>query len=146
MFLHGIAAVQAFTLPDLSSPRLLAGGVLPLRALALSPSGATLAVAGDDPGIRLLAVGSSAVLRTLASAPYTRGLAYDPEGAYLASMGADGNLTVWDIESGRPVFSKKGLASKVCVLSPDGGGPRAGRRPAWKYCWSGVRWLRGPTP
>ncbi|KAL6774417.1 hypothetical protein ACKKBG_A24930 [Auxenochlorella protothecoides x Auxenochlorella symbiontica] len=124
------SAAKAFTLPDLSSPRLLAGGVLPLRALALSPSGATLAVAGDDPGIRLLAVGSSAVLRTLASAPYTRGLAYDPEGVYLASMGADGNLTVWDIESGRPVFSKKGLASKVDILSrqlcepawhPDGG-------------------------
>jgi chromosome transmission fidelity protein 4 len=35
------------------------------------------------------------VLRTLKVGPYTRGLAYDPEGEYIASVSADGCLQVW---------------------------------------------------
>lgn len=37
------------------------------------------------------------VLRTFKAGPYTRSLAYDPDGEYVASVSADGSLQLWHI-------------------------------------------------
>lgn len=97
---------------------------LPPRSLAFSPDGCTLAAGGDDEGIKVISLSSSAaaagdggdgnedkpaldlskprVLRTLPAPPYTRGLAWDPEGVYLASVDASGSVTVWERASADP--------------------------------------------
>ncbi|KAL4439932.1 hypothetical protein ABPG75_002933 [Micractinium tetrahymenae] len=107
---------------------------LPVRALAYSPSGLNLAVAGDDEGIKLVDMsdaeeGECRVFRQLAAQAYTRCLAYDPEGAYLASVNADGTLNVWEIDTKRQLLRKKacpkvGLTSTArnqAAWHPDGG-------------------------
>ena len=38
---------------------------------------------------------------------YTRSIAYDPEGAYLASVNADGSLNVWDLANGKQQLSRE---------------------------------------
>ncbi len=45
--------------------------------------------------------------------PYTRSMAYDPEGAYLASVNADGTLNVWEIESGKQLLCRRKACPKV---------------------------------
>jgi WD40 repeat protein len=44
---------------------------------------------------------------------YTRSLAYDPEGKYLASANADGGLCMWEIESGKQQLHRKKACPKV---------------------------------
>lgn len=48
---------------------------------------------------------------------YTRCLAYDPEGTYLASVNADGTLNVWEIDSKRQLLRKK-ACPKVTDTAP----------------------------
>eukprot|EP00887_Chlorella_sp_A99_P000454 scaffold17.g454.t1 len=86
---------------------------LPARAVVFSPGGRTAAAAGDDNGIKLLDCAAGRVFRTLRAPPYTRGLAFDPEGAYLASANADGSLSVWSLESGKPEVQRKGVCPKL---------------------------------
>ena len=103
---------------------------LPPRCLAFSPCGGTLAAAGDDAGVKLVSVADGRVLRTLPSPPYTRGLAFDPDGAYVAGLGADGTLTVWDAATGAAAATAKRAAPRVdpgshrragLAWHPDGG-------------------------
>jgi len=98
---------------------------LPARFLAYSPSGLHLAASGDDEGIKLIDLAGNKVFRTLRSDAYTRGLAFDPEGDYLASASADGTLTVWSMTTGKVEFVKKRACSKLDPMAP------ARLTPAW---------------
>ena len=44
---------------------------------------------------------------------YTRSLAYDPEGAYLAAVSGDGTLSVWEIEGGKQQLCRRKACPKV---------------------------------
>lgn len=44
---------------------------------------------------------------------YTRSLAYDPEGEYLASVNADGTLNVWEIQTGKQPLCRRKACPKV---------------------------------
>ena len=46
---------------------------------------------------------------------YTRSIAYDPEGAYLATVNADGSLNVWDLASGKQQLCRKKACPKVGI-------------------------------
>lgn len=81
-------------------------------------------------GIKLIDLAGNKVFRTLRSEPYTRGLAYDPEGEYLAATGADGSLTVWNVGTGKAEIVKKKVCSRIDPMAaerllpawhPDGG-------------------------
>ena len=52
------------------------------------------------------------MLRTFKAGPYTRSLAYDPDGEYIAAVTADGTLHVWHI-SGKAELRLPKAAPKV---------------------------------
>lgn len=49
---------------------------------------------------------------------YTRSIAYDPEGAYIASVNGDGTLNVWEIEGGKQQLCRRKACPKVGVRQP----------------------------
>ena len=91
---------------------------MPPRALAYSPSGLHLAASGDDEGIKIIDTASNKVFRQLPSTAYTRGLAYDPESRFLASISADGTLAVWDFQNGKAVALKRKACSQADITAP----------------------------
>jgi chromosome transmission fidelity protein 4 len=55
------------------------------------------------------------VFKTLRAGPYTRALAWEQEGTYVASLSADGHLQVWDIVSGKADCNMPKSAPKVYI-------------------------------
>ena len=53
------------------------------------------------------------VLMTFKTGPYLRALAFDKEGSHLASISAGGLLQVWEVSTGKALFSQEGAAPKV---------------------------------
>ena len=53
------------------------------------------------------------VYRTLKAGPYTRALAFEQEGTYLASLSAEGHLQVWDVATGKADCNMPKSAPKV---------------------------------
>ena len=49
-----------------------------------------------------------------------RGLAYDTEGTYIASVSAYGDMQVWDTASGKAECTLRKAAPKVMLLPPLG--------------------------
>ena len=71
---------------------------LPLRALAVSPDGKSVAVAGDEGGVSVWSCATLEKLRTLPSPP-VRSLGWSPTGRLAAGL-ATGEVVVWDGGSG----------------------------------------------
>ena len=89
-----------------------------------------LAAAGDDEGIKLINTIDGSIARVLKGhrGPVT-GLAFDPNGEYLASIDSIGTVIYWELQSGRTLYILKGIApdtgSDTSILnvlswSPDG--------------------------
>lgn len=89
-----------------------------------------LAAAGDDEGIKLINTIDGSIARVLKAhkGPVT-GLAFDPNGEYLASIDSLGTLIYWELNSGCTLHSLKGVAPdlgldpsvmNVLCWSPDG--------------------------
>ncbi|XVF54505.1 hypothetical protein PTKIN_Ptkin05aG0185600 [Pterospermum kingtungense] len=103
---------------------------LSIRALAFNKSGSMLAAAGDDEGIKLINTIDGSIARVLKGhrGPVT-GLAFDPNGEYLASIDSIGTVIYWELQSGRTLHILKGVAPdtgldtsilNVLSWSPDG--------------------------
>ncbi|NTV64384.1 MAG: WD40 repeat domain-containing protein, partial [Oscillochloris sp.] len=98
-----------------------------ILALAFTPDGKTLAVAGMEPDafvIYIWDVASRSKIHTLTGHTDTiLTLAFAPDGAFLASSGFDSMLILWDVLSGREITRLRGSAAVVSGLafSPDGG-------------------------
>ncbi|XVE56745.1 hypothetical protein DITRI_Ditri04bG0035600 [Diplodiscus trichospermus] len=103
---------------------------LPIRSLAFNKSGSMLAAAGDDEGIKLINTIDGSIARVLKGhrGPVT-GLAFDPNGEYLASIDSIGTVIYWELQSGRTLYTLKGVAPdtgsdtsllNVLSWSPDG--------------------------
>lgn len=139
-----IALMQVFKLPSGNFEKVATRFSLPVRAVVFSPSGTSIAAAGDDDGIKLVNIADSKVsaplckaflmrqyfvsseqiylqlplcvlqvFRTLKAGPYTRSLAYECDGKYLASVSANGLLQIWDTTTGVASSLQK-AAPKVC--------------------------------
>lgn len=102
-----------FTYPGGELDRIATRFTLPPRSIAYSSAGSALAVGGDDEGIKLIDTASNKVYRTISAPAYTTGLAYDPEGKFVASICTAGTLTVWTMATGKNEFTVKGLFAKV---------------------------------
>ncbi|XP_022736596.1 WD repeat and HMG-box DNA-binding protein 1-like [Durio zibethinus] len=87
---------------------------LPIRALAFNKSGSMLAAAGDDEGIKLINTIDGSISRVLKGhrGPVT-GLAFDPNGEYLASIDSIGTVIYWELQSGRTLYTLKGVAPDI---------------------------------
>jgi WD40 repeat protein len=95
----------------------------PLRALACSPDGTVLAIAGDDGMVRLWRAGSDHLLRVLVGhAAGVSSVAWSPDGRYLASAGEDATIRLWDADTGQPLRILRGHTAAVVSVawSPDG--------------------------
>ena len=97
---------------------------LPVRSVAYSPDGTTLAAAGGgDSAIRLWDV--AAARTTLILQGHDRpatGLSFSPDGRSLASASFDGTIRIWDLTAGRQVLVLRGHEDTVtsAAFSPDG--------------------------
>ncbi|CAL8470187.1 g9729 [Coccomyxa elongata] len=109
--------VKVFKLPSGEFDKVATRFSLPVRAIVFSPSGTSIAAAGDDDGIKLVNIADSKVFRTLKAGPYTRVLAYECDGKYLASVSANGHLQIWDTTTGTAHNIQK-AAPKVDSASP----------------------------
>ncbi|MCH98761.1 WD repeat and HMG-box DNA-binding protein 1-like, partial [Trifolium medium] len=103
---------------------------LPIRSLAFNKKGSMLAAAGDDEGIKLINTVDGSIARVLKGhkGPVT-GLAFDPNGEYLASLDSNGTVIIWELHSGKNLHNLKGIAPdtgldvstmNVLCWSPDG--------------------------
>ena len=87
---------------------------LPLRALAVSPDGKSVAVAGDEGGVSVWSCATLEIIRTLPSGP-VRGLGWSATGRLAAGL-ATGEVVVWDGASGVEKKRWKAHASAVTAL------------------------------
>ena len=96
---------------------------LPLD-LAVSPDGTIVATSGYDGMIRLWDAETGKLVRVLVGHDsYVHGVAFSPDGRYLASAGSyDYTVRVWAVRSGLPLKVFKGMrdAPLVVAWSPDG--------------------------
>lgn len=103
---------------------------LPIRTLSFNRSGTMLAAGGDDDGIKLINTIDGSIARVLKGhrGSITR-IAFDPNSEYLASVGSDGTVIIWELQSGTKINTLNNVApvtpsdfSTLTALgwSPDG--------------------------
>ena len=92
------------------------------RALALSPDGQRLAVAGPSKDIDLWDTASGQLLRTLATENSIWSLNFSPDGNRLLAAGWSSEVLVWELAAHQPPRKLGGhtLAVWSAVFSPDG--------------------------
>ncbi|MCE9636259.1 MAG: ABC transporter permease subunit [Planctomycetes bacterium] len=95
-----------------------------VMALALSPSGSTLAAASEDRSIRLIDLRDAAKPQRVFEGHFkgVTAVTFDAPGATLWSGGRDGRVLAWDIEAGRATAATaddQGVVTAI-VLAPDG--------------------------
>ena len=117
--------VKLYSFPDAVFETNATRFELPVRALDFAPEGRTLACGGDDEGIRIVEIDyeddkSCKVLRTLRTAGRSiKSIRWDPEGAFVAAVSADGTLQIWKAESGEVALTKRGVAHRFDKSSPN---------------------------
>ena len=125
-------------------------------ALALSPSGGSIAVGGEDSMVRVWSVGNG-VLRAkmVGHEGAVHDVAYSPDGRRIASAGDDGTLRIWSVETNaleRELTGHDAWVNAV-AFSPDSrsliSGGKDGRVLLWRFddqpvLWSDVKRPNSP--
>jgi len=94
----------------------------PVQAMAASPDGRWLALAGDNPFVSLWDIGSRQFTGRLPGARINRALAVSPDAGLVAGAGQDNVIRIWDAGSQRELFTLPGHMNSIqqLVFSPDG--------------------------
>jgi len=108
---------------EMTSRLSLKGHTSRVQSLAFSPDGKTLASGSRDRTLRLWAVATGTLHKTLsAGAGRVQAVVFSRDGKSVVSGGSDGKITVWDAESGETRQTLAGSADSVTCLafSPQG--------------------------
>ena len=102
----------------------LVGHPAPVRTLAFSPDGSTVATAGDEPIIRLWNVTTGQERGSLEGhSSWISSLAYSPDKKLIASGGAEKIVRLWDTATGKQVFGFPAASDDItCVTFSAKGG------------------------
>jgi WD40 repeat protein len=102
----------------------LSGHSSPVTAVAFSPSGAVVAAASADGGVRLWETAAGREPRAIATGQgVAESLAFSPDGTRLATGGRDGTLKLWRVATGvelRAVHHDETAAVVALAFAPDG--------------------------
>ncbi len=113
-----LATTHSGPAPENATARLGRGKV---EAVAFSPDGSLLAV-GSSLGIWLYDAADLSLLRFIQSSIYMTDFAFSPDGSRLASPGPDGDVYLWDVQTGEQVQTFNEHPSRVIrvAYSPEG--------------------------
>ena len=87
------------------------------RVVEFSPDGRLLAIAGDTPGILIVATDSWRVSRRIDGANVVRGLGFHPREQLLASRHNDANIRLWNPATGELVRTLEGRSPGCCSVA-----------------------------
>jgi WD40 repeat protein len=106
-------------------------------ALAYSPDGRRCASAGAEDTVKIHDVETARVLRTIASPPMVRSLAFTEDGSCLLAAGIDGRCSMWIVDSGEMVVLPVRHRAPVdsCALSGTGSHLTTSCRDRYVYLW-----------
>jgi RNA polymerase sigma factor (sigma-70 family) len=110
-------------------------------SVAFSPDGKALVVGGqrnDHSGVvTLWNVETGKLNHTLEREQYVNKVVFAPNGKMVASAGGGGEVELWDVESGKPITSLRGLGEGTwsVAFSPDGKTLAAGGRDGNVHLW-----------
>merc|ERR1711964_802817 len=96
-----LSNIQLWEVASGSLRETLSGHTAPIKSVAYSRDGTTLASASDDGSIKLWHAETGLELRTLSGhSDIVFSVTYSPDGTTLASASDDGTIRLWDAESG----------------------------------------------
>lgn len=110
--------VELNDLPGVDFDDFLARATSPVRDVAFSASDRWAAVASDDLELLLVDVATREVTQLKGKGAHDGGLrsvCFDPQEAFLLSLGADGQACVWDLASKACVWSRRVVERSVSV-------------------------------
>lgn len=111
--------LQVYSFPEGEEQGILTRFVQPARCLSFSLGGIHLAAGGDDSTIKMLDLNTKKVFTSIHfPEAYVRGIGYDPDSAYLAVTSAGGAFAIFEISSGKQIFSRKKYCTKIDPTAP----------------------------
>ncbi|KAI7901299.1 WD40-repeat-containing domain protein [Cokeromyces recurvatus] len=84
--------------------KILVRSVASIRDLGFHPNGSKLAIATDEPTIRIvLTTNNSKIVQLEGHNDSVKSVSYDPSGNYLLSSDVKGNIRIWNVSADEPV-------------------------------------------
>lgn len=98
------------------------GHTMPVRSVAFSPDGASVASGSDDGFVKLWEPATGRELLSLRHPDWVWSVAFSPDGQRLATGGADKVARLWDPRTGRELLALPGHKHSInaVTFSPDG--------------------------